>query len=505
VIAGFGDGDEGILSRYGSHNVILILLVFLLIRGEPAWISGWLVAQPQITVTAQTGSPGVPIPPDFLGLSFETADILPAKDGHYRFFRQNNDALITLLQTLGVKSLRIGGGSADAADTKIPTNTDIDELFRFANAAQVKVIYTLRLLNSSPDTAAAAAKYLMAHDAADIECIAIGNEPNVLKPYDGVYLRYRNDLRNYMHALIAVEPNIKLCGPNTSPGNGPAWAAAFAKDFANDPHIRWVTQHSYPGGNGLKVTDPAAARSQMLSASFSDRDEKLYQSFVPEVAAGGLKYRLEETNSFWGGGAENVSNTFASALWGLDYLYWWASHGAQGINFHTGEEFVDESSASDGHRQTRRFWYAVFRMSTNGYTVQPLAYALKAFDLCSAGTIIPVTVSPTNQDLSVYGVLGRDKFLHLTLINKEVHERAEVRVETPLGYRKAESMALSAQGSDPAATAGVTLGGTSIDADGKWRGEWRTLESNGKPGELAVALEPASAIVIRLRSSQKTR
>ena len=137
--------------------------------------------------------------------------------------------------------------------------------------------------------------------------------------------------------------------------------------------------------------------------------------------------------------------------------------------------------------------------------MQPLAYALKAFDLCSAGTIIPVTVSPTNQDLSVYGVLGRDKFLYLTLINKEVHERAEVRVETPLGYRKAESMALSAQGSDPAATAGVTLGGTSIDADGKWRGEWRTLESNGKPGELAVALEPASAIVIRLRSSQKTR
>jgi hypothetical protein len=157
-----------------------ILLMFLLILAEPGWISGWLVAQSRITLIAQAGLPGVPIPPDFLGLSFETADILPTKDGDYRFFRPNNDALITLFQTPGVKSLRIGGSSADAADTKIPTNTDIDELFHFANAAQVKVIYTLRLLNSSPNAAAAAAKYLMAHDAADIECIV--NEPNVLKP-----------------------------------------------------------------------------------------------------------------------------------------------------------------------------------------------------------------------------------------------------------------------------------------------------------------------------------
>jgi hypothetical protein len=497
---------EEILLRYRSHRVMRILLMFLLILGEPVWISGWLVGQSRVTVTAQTSSPGVPIPSDFLGLSFETADILPMKSGDYRFFRPNNVALITLFQTLGVKSLRIGGSSADAADTKIPTDSDIDELFHFANAGHVKVIYTLRLLNSSPDAAAAAAKYLMAHYAADIECIAIGNEPNVLKPYDKVYLRYRNDLRTYMQALIAVDPNIKFCGPNTSPGNGPAWAAAYAKDFADDGHIRWVTQHSYPGGNGLKVTDPAAARLQMLSSSFSDRDERLYQSFVPEVEAGGLKYRLEETNSFWGGGAEDVSNTYASALWGLGYLYWWAQHGAQGINFHTGEEFVDESDASGAHHQTRRFWYAVFRTSGDGYTVQPLAYALKAFDLCSAGTIIPVTISPTKQNLSVYGVLGRDRSLYLTLINKEVDGRkTEVRIETPPGYGKAELMTLSAQGTDLAATAGITLGGSSIDANGRWRGEWRALESNGKPGEMAVALEPASAVIIRLASSRKRR
>jgi hypothetical protein len=141
--------------------VIRILAMLFFILGEPVWTSAWLIAQPRITVTAQTGTPGVPIPPDFLGLSFETADILPNTKGTYPFFRPNNDALITLFKTLGVKSLRIGGSSADAADIKIPTNADIDELFHFANGAQVKVIYTLRLLNSSPDAAAITAKYLL--------------------------------------------------------------------------------------------------------------------------------------------------------------------------------------------------------------------------------------------------------------------------------------------------------------------------------------------------------
>jgi hypothetical protein len=494
------------VQRYGSHKVIRILAILLFILGEPVWTSTWLIAQPRITVTAQTGTPGVPIPPDFLGLSFETADILPNTKGTYPFFRPNNDALITLFKTLGVKSLRIGGSSADAADIKIPTNADIDELFHFANAAQVKVIYTLRLINSSPDAAAITAKYLLGNYSADVECIAIGNEPNVLKPYDGVYLRYQKDVMSYMRALIAIEPTVQFCGPNTSPGNGPTWAAAFARDFATGAHIRWITQHSYPGGNGLKVTNPAAARLQMLSATFSDREQNLYQSFVPEVEAVGLKYKLEETNSFWGGGAENVSNTFASALWGLDYLYWWASHGAQGINFHTGEEFVDESNVSDVHHQPRRFWYAVFRTSSNGYAVQPLAYALKAFDLCSKGTTIPVAISPAKQDLRVYGVLGRDKFLYLTVINKSIHgNRKKVLIEEPPGYGKAESMTLSVQGRNLAATSGVTLGGASIGTGGTWPGEWRALRLERKTGRLVVALQPASAMMIRLASSPKTR
>jgi hypothetical protein len=92
------------------------------------------------------------------------------------------------------------------------------------------------------------------------------------------------------------------------------------------------------------------------------------------------------------------------------------------------------------------------------------------------------------------------------LINKDVHgKETEVQIEKPLEYGKAESMTLSVQGGNPGATSGVTLGGASIQTDGKWRGRWKALRSNQKTGEVAVNLEPASAIVIKLASSPKTR
>jgi hypothetical protein len=489
---------ERLVQRPRVRKLIVGLLMSTFIAGTPSLTSDLLAQQTNISVAVHPEAPGVTVPPDFIGLSFETADILPGKDGSYPYFRSDNEALIRLFKTLGVKSLRIGGGSADEADTKIPTRADIGELFGFVNAAHLKVIYTLRILNSSPGAATATAKYLMTHYRPDIECIAIGNEPNVLKPYDGRYTAYRDDVKKYMEALIAAEPNMKFCGPNGSPGSGPAWAAGFAKDFGPSGHVKWVTQHSYPGGNGTKVTDPAAARQQMLSPSFADRYEKLYQSFVPEVEAAGLSYRIEETNSFWGGGAKDVSNTFASALWGLDYMYWWASRRAQGLNFHTGERFLSEDEGPGKQPELRRFWYAVF-WTSNGYSVHPLGYALKSFDLGSKGTIIPATISPNNQGVRVYSVLAANKVIYITLINMtEDGGRTRIQIQAPAGYGKAESLTLSVPGGNLAATSGVTLGGASITADGRWSGKWEELKSKPQTGQIPLSLQPASAVVIRL-------
>src|SRR5436189_877903 len=59
----------------------------------------------------------------------------------------------------------------------------------------------------------------------------------------------------------------------------------------------------------------------------------LYASNLAPVAAAGLRYRLTESNDYLGG-VPGASDAFASALWALDHLHWWAAHGAAGVNFH---------------------------------------------------------------------------------------------------------------------------------------------------------------------------
>ncbi len=132
------------------------------------------------------------------------------------------------------------------------------------------------------------------------------------------------------------------------------------------------------------MTDAAAARDKMLSRDWVKGYEKFYAKFVPAAEANKLPYRLEEANSFFNGGAKDVSDTFASALWALDYMYWWALHGAGGINFHTGD------NVAAGEKSTA-CKYAAFLTVPDGYAAHPIAYGMKAFDLGSHGRIAPVT------------------------------------------------------------------------------------------------------------------
>jgi hypothetical protein len=439
-----------------------------------------------VEATIDPATADIAIPDDYLGLSFETAAILPDGKGAYPYFRADNAPLIALFKTLGIKSLRIGGNTADRPSVKVPDTKDIDQVFAFAHAAGAKVIYTLRLRDMDPQQATPIAKYLAEHYQADTECIAIGNEPNV---YEKEYAKYHDDLQRYLAVVTApgVAPGLKLCGPSTTPGRDAIWSSSFAKDFGPTGRVVWVTQHSYPGGNGKTALDIPAERDKLLSPSFEQNSEKLYQSFGPAVLATGVPYRIEETNSFYNGGAKDVSNTFTAALWGLDYLFWWAEHQSQGINFHTGD------SVAAGEQQTP-CWYATFWTTPQGYQIHPIAYAIKAFDLASHGKLVPVKFSTEQPELNAYAVLRSDKTLYVALINKEhgaSARAATVKLHLP-GYTRVEIMPLTAPGNDIGAASGIKLGGASITGDGGWGGSWSKAK-----GETFV-LPPSSALLVKL-------
>ena len=342
------------------------------------------------------------------------------------YFSPENKPLVAVFKTIGVKSLRIGGNSVDRAETGVPSEADIDSLFAFAKAAGCKVIYSVRLQNGDPASAAKIAKYIHDHYADSLDCFAIGNEPSYFKTYDS----YRDAWKATMEAMVAAVPGAKFCGPDTNPN--PSWCKSLVEDFGKNGPLVMITEHNYPGGCSYKnpkvadvmdliPVDPAAAREKLLSGAWYGSYEKIQKGMADAVAGTPLSYRMTETNSLWYGGLAGASDSYASALWSLDYLHWWAAHGAKGLNFHTGDRV-------GGGDKTLPSCYAAFVTAAGGYDVHPLSYGMKMFELGGGGKMIPVTVGSAtvgsakepaakNQDLNVYATLRDEKTVAVTIIN----------------------------------------------------------------------------------------
>ena len=111
-----------------------------------------LLTSHPVTIRIDAESPGPVVPDDFAGLGFERGPLNPGNAGVAGYlFRPENDSLVTLFRNMGLRNLRLGGGSVD---NMFPAGADgdftgIDNLFGFARVAGLKVIYTLRMLNRS--------------------------------------------------------------------------------------------------------------------------------------------------------------------------------------------------------------------------------------------------------------------------------------------------------------------------------------------------------------------
>lgn len=466
------------------------------------FLSPWSSAESAaVTVTVDAASAGKPISPVFAGLSYETSLVLPDSGGKY-YFRPDNQPLLNLYKTLGVRSLRVGGNFSDKPTVPIPGLRDIDSLFAFAAAANVKVVYTLRLKGQTDGTSMGRiAAYIMDHYAANVDCFAIGNEPSVY--YKNAYPKYKAVWGAFLQQVAAQAPTAMFCGPNTD--RNYEWAEDFADDFVQTGKIKEINEHSYVGLSAKKWTSTdadeeeklqAGARDLMLSDHWQELYQGVYDGFVPAVLADKLPYRLEETNSFFNGGVRGASDTFTAALWALDYMYWWADHDAAGINFHTG----DTVAAGQDVTPCR---YAAYWSTPTGYDAHPVGYAIAAFNLGGHGTLLPAKVeSADSVHLRAHVVKGDDGAMYVTIINMEhgsdAHD-ADMTLSVPQDFTHASEMAMSVPGGDISATSGETLGGAAIGDDGTWNGSWTDLPSASTgPGQFKLIVPAASAAVFKL-------
>jgi len=438
-----------------------------------------------------------------LGVSYETKDLLPGDNGSY-YFRPDNTALLQLINTIGIKHIRIGGNSVDAANIPIPKEEDIHSFFKFAKAADVKVIYSFRLKDGDPEVAKSAARLVYENYKDLVESFAIGNEPFYYEDDEEYIAKWRS----IDEAILEVFPDAVFSGPDQNPD---VERLKKVVDEFGAPKGRLVqaTQHSYPFGcsyqnpeekdvNKLIPFEQGPSREKMLDSFAYNTYQDILDGMVGATEDKPVSIRLSETNSYWFSGLKGVSDSYASALWGLDYLHWWASHGIAGIDFHTGD------ITGGTIRMVCR--YAAFSTFENGYEARPLAYGMKLFSMGSKGKIVPIEiVSSANQNIVAYATLDEDKTLFLTLIYKEYKDVGEkeitIKLDRSIIGSQVESIELKAENNDIAAGSdGVTLGGATIETNGVWNGKWQKLPASAiADNEISISVSPASAILIRAK------
>lgn len=495
-----------------------------------------------VTITIDAGHPGPVVPDDFAGLSFERGPLNPGNAGvSGNLFSPANNSLLTLFRNLGLGNLRIGGGTVDQlipAGTGSDGFTGIDNLFAFAAAAGMKVIYSLRLLSPSTQPIgdlqavhAQAAGYIWQHYQQNLASFAIGNEPDwhAYHTYPGhpldpaiyeevpdvpgsAYPSYLAHWRNIADAIAGAAPGAPLSGPDTGaynrmtytpgPDNGASWTERLARDERDSGRIAHITQHYYVGDSPGSTTAQQAI-SNMLSREWVNGTAIgtqptgttytpypwLYENNFAPVAAAGLPYRLTESNDYLIG-VQGASDAFASALWALDHLHWWAAHGAAGVNFHNRRGLFTATIVPDP-------------AGGGGYVVNPKGYGIKAFTLGSAGQVKPTQIqNPDGVNVTAYciGGTGED---YVTVINKAhgagAGDAAVTIVPPGPGVQGAEIMTLAGGQPGDARGAKVTLGGATITGDTPWDGKWSTLPADPRAG-ISLTVKATTAVIVKIQS-----
>ncbi len=468
-----------------------------------------LFSQSPVSLTINTNAPGRVIPPDFIGESFETSSIRINNSGVKGYLFDSTDKqLLTIFKNLGLKSLRIGGGTVDHA-REVPTFADIDALFRFAKAADIKIIYSLRLTNGNATENAFIAKYIWKNYRPLLYCFAIGNEPDwhsyhiedpeIFETTPGVpgtaYPSYLAKWRRFAKAVLDSVPEAKFTGPNTGSNypvayskdtgyNGKTWTVNFLDDEKDSGILSLIAQHNYVGQSTNGKTAQEVVDQMLSSVWDSVNYPALYNANCLPALKAGFPYRLMESNCF-SEGIDGASNTYATALYALDYLHWWSVHNALGINFHS----------------TQWRFNATIRHDADGnILMNPMGYGIAAFNVGGHGNVVPVSISnPDSLNLTAYAVLDSN-YLYVTVINKEHGDNpreAKVTINTGHADGKASVIFLTSPNNNVYAKTGMTLGGSEITNHSQWHGKWTSLGSN-KNENLMIIVPSASAAIVKI-------
>lgn len=447
-------------------------------------------------MTLTLGKPtGRKIALDFTGLSYESAQLSDPS-----FFAPDNTQLIDLVAGLGDRGvLRIGGNTSEycfwkhdpqahgasttplqeaigpdkgnkAPPHRVITEHAIHHLRHFLDRLPGwSLIYGLNLGLGTPQMAASEAAFVAHAMGPKLLAFQMANEPdlfyrNGLRPASYNAEQFITEWRRFFEEVRRRVPNAPFAGPDTAYNND--WLVPFAKAFRSD--VKFISSHYYAEG---PPTDPSMDIPRLLRPDAKlDREFAGLQEVTKET---GLPFRVAETNSCYSGGKENVSDTFASALWGVDYMFRIAQAGGTGVNFHGG-----------GYG-----WYTpIAGTRAKGFEARPLYYGMRLFREAagSGGELLEANLSTAPDGLRVYAVQRPDGRVALIALNLSL----EHPIDIVPGQRFSGNPVIRLKAPSASSKSGETLGETSISAAGAWH-----MASHEQAGEHLI-LPPASGALV---------
>ncbi len=446
----------------------------------------------EVQVVVHTENPGIPIPSEFLGLSYDD----PLLTGDY--FDEGNRQYINLLKNLGNGILCFGANNVEYTywprsffsrfkfrnARAVLGSSDIDRMFAFAKKTGWRVIFGLNLGANEPKMAADLAAYTAGVGKDSLLAFEIGNEPdlfyrNGLRSPNYAYSNYIQEFNTYLQAIRERVPDAPIAGPVTA--SKFSWFSSFLKDEASN--IVLATNHHYPldAGSSVSPTDPIyASIENLLSAATTQRSSDLARQYANSSQTYHIPLRFDESNSSYPP-KDGLGNTFAAALWGTDYLFNLVERGLTGVNFFGGFEC---------HGYTPICSEKGFLGFNVRYHAQPLYYAMLLFHDAAQGRIVPIDIN-TTLNVTAHATLGNDDRLRAIIINKEASQAITVQIDYGASFNQISAFRLIAGSLD--AQDGVTFAGGSVNPDGTWFP--RQAEQIQPEGATCQVVVPAASAV----------
>jgi hypothetical protein len=459
----------------------------------------------QATITVDLSHPFGALPSDFVGLSFEMRELGVGN------FDAHAGNLVALFKNLGHSNVRIAGNTLDRDTLWIPagqsppsplpswaqdvvTPTDIVRLGHFLSASGWKAEVGINVGHYDPALAADEAKVLSSTLGSRLGGAECGNEPNSwlgkgLRTAPFGYPQYKLD----WEACANAAGKTRLAGPDTSsPKSTGPWVASFARD--EQTRVKLLTIHSYSIGSTGTVTD-------LLSANTDASELSSVSSELAAAKSVKLPIRIDETNSAAGGGIAGVSDTYASALWSMDYSLLMAQDGFSGLNFHGGLGVCD-AALFNGKFQIYTPICAANAADESAkiYQAMPEYYGLYMASRMGSGEFLPVTLSDASgatPNITAYAVRGTDGKTRIAVIEKDATSAAPVPLSIKVGKSNHAADVVHLTGSSLGSAQGVAVQGATVSRAGQLAQKPGSL-LHVHDGTLNFTMASGSAVIITL-------